>query len=360
MRGSHSARALRRRGIDADLIERAPAWSSIGTGIYMPGNGVRALEALGLDARLAPAAPIPAQRLLDRRGRCLVDIELDGVWGAVAPCLGMRRIDLHRLLVHGALGVPIRFGTTVQTLTETRDSVGVVFDDGTSRAYDVVVGADGLRSSIRRLVFGDTRPRYVGQVCWRFLVPDTCGVTTWTAMLARDRAWLMMPVGRGGLYCYADLLSPTPDDGTRGDGAQLRTLFGDFAEPVPSLFDRMTHAEAVHFAPIEDVMVDPPCKGRVVLIGDAAHATSPNMAEGASMALEDAVILGELLARDGHPINLLAAFADRRRARIRWVQERTRRRDRIRGLPEFVRNLALRLAGRAIYRQDYGPLRDAP
>jgi 2-polyprenyl-6-methoxyphenol hydroxylase-like FAD-dependent oxidoreductase len=101
-------------------------------------------------------------------------------------------------------------------------------------------------------------------------------------------------------------------------------------------------------------------QGRVVLIGDAAHATSPNMAEGASMALEDALVLTRMLATHGSPADGLSAFSERRRARIRWVQQRTHRRDRIRTLPVPLRNLALRFAGRLVYRRDYRPLFEEP
>lgn len=96
--------------------------------------------------------------------------------------------------------------------------------------------------------------------------------------------------------------------------------------------------------------------GRVVLVGDAAHATSPNMAEGASMALEDAVVLAAELSAAATPAEALGAFVRRRTARVRWVQRRTHRRDRIRALPALLRNLALRGAGQAIYRADYRPL----
>ena len=99
---------------------------------------------------------------------------------------------------------------------------------------------------------------------------------------------------------------------------------------------------------------------RVVLVGDAAHATSPNMAQGASMALEDALILSGALTSARSPIHALEAFAVRRRSRIDWVKQRTHRRDRIRRLPTLLRNLSLRLMGSAIYKTDYRPLFDEP
>jgi 2-polyprenyl-6-methoxyphenol hydroxylase-like FAD-dependent oxidoreductase len=178
-------------------------------------------------------------------------------------------------------------------------------------------------------------------------------------MLARHRTFLMMPVGGGGLYCYADLADHAADR-SRPDVGQLSTLFADFAAPVPALVDRLEHPNAVHIAPIEEIAVDPCARDRVVLIGDAAHATSPNMAEGASMALEDALVLSEILASGGRIVDLLLAFSERRRERVRWVQQRTHRRDRLRSLPVTLRNAALRSAGRRLYRSDYRPLFDCP
>ena len=118
---------------------------------------------------------------------------------------------------------------------------------------------------------------------------------------------------------------------------------------MPSILSELKTFDSIYFSPIEEIVVDTWVQGRVVLIGDAAHATSPNMAEGASMALEDALVLTRMLATHGSPAEALSAFSERRRARIRWVQQRTHRRDRIRTLPVRLRNLALRLAGTALY-----------
>jgi len=270
------------------------------------------MAALGLaDALMARAVRISHQRILDHRGRLLSEIDLRRVWKHVGPCVGIRRADLHRILLDGAAGVPIRLSKTVTSVTQTAEKVCVRFDDGRTRFFDLVIGADGINSSIRRLVFGDIQPRHVGQISWRFIAQETYGVTTWTAMLARGRTFLMIPVEADALYCYADLTA----NGT---------------EPCDRVRER------------------------------AAHAISPNMAQGASMALEDALILTGELTSGRSPIDALAAFAARRRKRIQWVRQRTHRRDRIRRLPTLLRNLSLRLMGSAIYEADYRPLFDEP
>ena len=126
---------------------------------------------------------------------------------------------------------------------------------------------------------------------------------------------------------------------------------------MPRLLDRAADA---YFAPIEEVVTPAWTAGRVVLVGDAAHASSPNMAQGAAMAVEDALVLAELLTADQSVEQALAGYEQRRSARVAWVQEQTHRRDRTRSLPAFVRNLTLRLAAERIFRSNYRPLRDPP
>jgi 2-polyprenyl-6-methoxyphenol hydroxylase-like FAD-dependent oxidoreductase len=353
-------RALRLKGFRPDIIERLGSWPTGGAGLYVPGNGVRALKALGLaDEVVSRAVRVTHQRILDHTGRHLAEIELTQLWNPIGPCLGIARRELHRILLEGA-GVPIRLGTTVTALSEEANQVNVVFADGSSGTYDLVVGADGIHSSIRQLVFGAPRPRHLGQVSWRFVVDYSGRIDAWTAMLGRQRAFLRVPIGPNRLYCYADLLSPVTEDPTHRDLDRLRALFEDFAEPVPTILGDLNGFDSIHFAPIEEIATDTWVHGRVVLVGDAAHASSPNMAEGASMALEDALVLTHTLATHGSPAEALSAFTARRRTRLGWLRRRTHRRDRIRTLPVPIRNLAIRFLGAALYRRDYRPFFEEP
>ena len=347
------ARALHQRGIVAEVVERATSWEPSGAGLYLPANAVRALGELGVGPALAARAnPIGRQRLLDHRGRPLAVIELDRIWDGVGGCVAIRRTALHEELRH-ATEVPVRLGTSVTDLEDAAEP-RVTFSDGSTGSYDLVVGADGVHSSIRSLALGGPPAGFVGQASWRFLADGFPDIADWTVMLGRGRAFLTVALGQAAVYCYADIDTSDP---TSAPGDDWRESFADFAHPVPRLLDQATDA---YFAPIEEV-VPPAWTGRrVVLVGDAAHASSPNMAQGAAMALEDALVLAEMLTA-GQPVDrALAEYVQRRQARVAFVQEQTHRRDRTRSLPATVRNLTLRLAAERIFRSNYGPLRELP
>ena len=172
--------------------------------------------------------------------------------------------------------------------------------------------------------------------------------------LGRGAAFLAVPLGGGRTYCYAAVDRRTPADPTGDDPSALAGLFDGFAEPVPTLL--AAQPAAPYFSPIEEVIQQPWTRGHVVLVGDAAHAMSPNMAEGVGMAVEDALVLAETIEA-GRP---LAEFEERRRPRVGFVQAQTHRRDRTRNLPSFVRDPVLRRLGQRIFRGNYEPLVAAP
>jgi 2-polyprenyl-6-methoxyphenol hydroxylase-like FAD-dependent oxidoreductase len=344
---------LARRGLAVEVIERAQASQPVGTGIYLPGNAVRALRALGLEPRVASrAVEIGRQRFCDHRGRLLFEVDVAELWAAVGPCLAVHRAQLHALLREAAGEVPVRTGLAVERLAQRDGIVFVEFSDATTGEYDLVVGADGIHSAVRRLTVAPAAvPRPVGQVGWRFLAPRPAEIATWSVMLGPRTAFLTVPVDADRVYCYCDVAShsDTPE--------RLDELFAGFADPAPALLDA---GGDVHVSTIEEVALDHWSHARVVLIGDAAHATSPNMAQGAAMALEDALVLSDCLHRTPAIADAVAAFETRRRPRTEWVRAQTHRRDHTRYLPTTIRNNVLRFLGRRIFHAHYRPLLDRP
>jgi FAD-dependent urate hydroxylase len=350
------ARTLARAGFKVEVIERTPAWEEAGMGIYLPGNAARALRALGLEQEVFErAVVIPRQRVRDHRGRLLTEVDVTELWHGVGRCLALHRSDLHAVLLDGADEAPIRMGAELHALVERDGKISVELGDGSGGDYDLVIGADGIHSTVRRLVFGsETSATPVGQLGWRFTTECPPEVTTWSVMLGHRTAFLTVPIGQGRVYCYCDVVSNREEDGEE----DLGRLFSGFAEPAPGLIDSLPAEALVHRSVIEEVALDSWTRGRVVMIGDAAHATSPNMAEGAAMALEDALVLAECLRGLEAIPAALSAFEARRRPRTDWVRAQTHRRDRTRHLPAAVRNSVLRTFGRRIFRSNYRHLRD--
>ncbi len=352
--GLSLAGALRRSDMDVEVVERLTDGDSAGTGLYLPANAERALRSLGLGPVVAERAqPIRWQRFRDLRGRALADVDVAAFWDGVGACLAVHRGVLHDVLREAAAGVEIRLGTAVTGL-EREDRPQVRFSDGSAASYDLVVGADGVHSTVRALALGGRPARYVGQASWRFVASGFPEIDDWTVMLGPRRAFLTVALGGGEVYCYADVNADDPAGAAAGD---WRERFTEFGAPVTRLLD---HAGSAYFASIEEVAPPVWAAGRVVLVGDAAHASSPNMAQGAALALEDALVLADVLAARG-PVELaLAEYERRRTARVAWVQEQTRRRDRTRSLHPAVRNSILRVAGRRIFRANYRPLLEPP
>lgn len=358
--GTAAARTLRARGASVVIVERRPGPAPPGTGIYLPGNAVRALRALGLEDRVAAhAVRIRRQRTADHRGRVLFEVDADDLWDGVGPCLALARTDLLRVMLDGLGDLPVHYGRWPRALASDDRGVVVDLNGGRAERYDLVVGADGVHSSVRRLLLGGVDPvRSLGQYARRFLAPcpgpdvSDGGDATWSALLGPGSAFLTVPIGNGRVYCYCD--------GPADDPRPLPELLSGYGAPVPALLGALDDGGAVHAGPVEEVVLGTWSSGRVLLVGDAAHATSPNMAQGAAMALEDALVLADSLAAAPGFTEALAGFERRRRPRTDWVRAQTHRRDRARALRPALRDAVLRGFGGRMLRSHHRPLRDRP
>lgn len=346
------ARALRLAGFRPDVTEKLPPTEPVDTGLYLPGNAARALRRLDLDGPVRPLGQvIHRQRFLDAAGAPLCEVDLDALWAGVGECRALSWAELHRVLLTGAGGA-VRHGAEVSAVELQPGRVAVGFTDGTSGEYDLVVGADGPRSAVRTLAALGGPPRPAGQVVYRGVVRGGPRIADWTALLGQRSGFLIVPIGAGRLYCYADEAGTVPpaDPLTR-----LRELFGDYGGPVPDVLGRL---DQVHVSVTEEVELGRWFHGRVLLIGDAAHATAPTLSQGAAMALEDAVVLAESLRAAGSVDAALLAYESRRRPRTRWVRDRTRDRNRTRDVPPALRDPLLRGRGGRIFREHYRLLVD--
>jgi 2-polyprenyl-6-methoxyphenol hydroxylase-like FAD-dependent oxidoreductase len=360
--GLSLAVALRQRGISADIVERAHKDSRTGAGLYLVGPATRALHALGLaDAAARQGCINRTQTFRNHRGARLAELDVHEFWATCGPCLGLRRAALHHVLAEKVAASQTRFGVTVETLRQHREHVCVSFTDGSNGTYDLVVGADGIRSTVRRLEFGQSDPQFRRQLGWRCIARRPAGICGWTVFLGPGSAFLIVPTGGDQVYCYADRIAPRPvADPPEGRVERFRRTFRHFAEPVRDVVGQIDSPEQLHFAPIEEVMHEPWGQGRVVLIGDAAHAMSPNMACGAALAFEDALVLADLISLHDSVSGIVPEFIRRRSPRVGWVRRQTNGRDRLRALPAIIRDPFLRLLAKRTYQTNYEPLLAPP
>lgn len=328
--GLCAAIALRRKGIAVDLIELKSEWTVYGVGIIQQSNVVREMSRLGLlDAYLDAAYAFEDVAIYTTEGQQLVRIPGQRLAGPQYPAnVGISRRALHKVLSETAieLGAKVSLGLSVESLEQDDAGVDVLFTDGRRERYDLVVGADGLYSQIRGLLFGDKyQPRFTGQSVWRYNFPRLPQIDH----LANYQG----PAGNAGLVPLSDELmymfttshepgNPWMDAGQLA--AQMRQRLQGMGGLIAELREQIVDNEQVVYKPLEAVFVNEPWyRGRVVIIGDAAHATTPHLGQGAGMAIEDAWVLSEELTGEGDIAQQLERFMARRFERCKYIGEKS-------------------------------------
>lgn len=327
--GLSAALALRKSGIAVDLVEINQQWTVYHVGIVVQGNAIRAMVALGIaDQCIEAGFQYNGLLFRDLDNNVLADIQGIKLAGPQYPSdLGLTRPALHEVLSRSALaaGVAVRLGVTFTELRQSDDKVTVTSTDGTVKDYDIVIGADGVRSKVRGALFGEhIKPKLTGQGVWRYNVPRPPEL---------DRA--VMHAGlEAGKYGFIPLTHETgyillvqaEAVNERMPQEKLAELFrarlARCTGIMARLRDLIVDSSLVVYRPLEALFLPAPWyKGRVVLIGDAVHATTPHMGQGAAQAMEDAVVLGDVLARDAPVETLLEEFMRRRYERCKLVFE---------------------------------------
>jgi 2-polyprenyl-6-methoxyphenol hydroxylase-like FAD-dependent oxidoreductase len=331
--GMSAAIALRRDGHAVEIVEIDPGWRSYGAGISLGGATLRAFRTLGvLDEFLALGAAGDGVEIQLPHGQVIATLPTPRIAGPDVPGGGgIMRPVLARILGDAtrASGAAVRLGITFTAIEQDAEGVEVTFTDGERRRYDLVVGADGLYSKVREAVFPQApKPAYSGQAVWRAVLPrppEVKGPTMWAGGKVKPG---VNPVSDEEMYLFVTEHRPVNDHVDPATFAtHLRGLLEEFPAPlVRWVRDQIGPDSQIVFRPLEALLLPQPWhSGRVVLVGDAVHATTPHLASGACIGIEDALVLAEEVGRQPDVHAAIAGFEKRRWERCRMVVENSLR-----------------------------------
>ena len=329
--GTATAILLAEDGVSVDLVDVKPDVSAVGSGITLMGNALRVFRQLGVWSQVAEkgyAFDSLGIRAPDPNGTLVAEIPDARTGGPDLPAtVGMYRPDLARILVDRAVeaGAKVRFNTTPTALVQDENGVDVTFADGSSGRYDLVVGADGVRSWTRDALGIQLETRSTGMGIWRTFVPRPDAVTR-TDLVYGGPCYIAgyCPTGERTMYAYLvekaqDRTALTPEESL----AVMRRLSEAYHGPWDEIRESLVDPSTVNYTWFEEHVLPAPWhRGRAVVIGDAAHTCPPTLAQGAAQALEDAAVLADVLLRhDSLSEELWSEFESRRIPRAAEVVE---------------------------------------
>ncbi|MCU4971247.1 FAD-dependent monooxygenase [Halobacteria archaeon AArc-m2/3/4] len=353
--GLCAALALRQVGFEPTVYERTDELRPVGSGIWIPPNGMAALEVLGV-AEAVEERGVALDRTVIRTttGRTLTSTDLRARASAVGlerTMVSIRRSALQDVLVDRLPNDSLELGMEGAAVDPERPAIR--FADGTERTADLVVGADGIRSITRRTLFPEQSVRYAGGVTYRGLVetplPDRASRDA-TAIWGRSKRFGYSAVGRNRAWWFAVLPADAPDEVPELGADELAERYDDFPDPVSDLVaatDRLVRTPLTDLPPLERWH-----RNRVTLLGDAAHAMTPNLAQGSAQAMEDAVVLAACLREQGVGRRALREYESRRKPRADRISRQSRLQGRLGQLEHpiliGVRNAVFRLMPSAV------------
>lgn len=319
--GLTAALALSRAGASVTLIEREATFAPAGAGIILAPNAVAILAQLGVDLR-ACGEQVAAMSLRTASGRVLQHLDLAAWSVSHGPSLAFHRAELHRAMV-AALPreVDLRLGHALADWRDTGDRVEVELRCSTE-SFDLLLGADGIHSGVRRALAGEGGVRYSGYTCWRGVCANPGLTDTVEVWGPRGARMGMVPLRAGRLYVFlvasAARRAPAPEW-----PSGFVSLFGHLGEDCRRVLRTLEEADLMHHD-LEELERPRWGRGRVWLLGDAAHAMTPNLGQGAAMAIEDGLVLTRCL-EEGDTAAAHARYVGERHARVRRIQIDSRR-----------------------------------
>jgi 2-polyprenyl-6-methoxyphenol hydroxylase-like FAD-dependent oxidoreductase len=322
--GQSAAIGLKKAGFEVDIIELHKEFNVYGVGIIQQANALRALDAIGVaDEAMRRGSPYGKVKLCLPHGIQIGEAGTPPI-GKFPSHNGISRRILHEVLFEEAqkIGLKYRMGVSVETINNQRDTVNVTFTDGTKDSYDIVIAADGVNSKVRKLVFGEFKSSYVGLSVWRYAFPRPANLDTGYIFFNKKHKIGVIPMTSD--LCYIFLNSAEGDNPNIPEDqlvAKLKSYMSAYPVPlVQDLISQVNDAKLVNYRALETLKMPAPWyKNRVVVLGDAAHTTIPQLGSGAALAIEDAVVLIEELQKEGEAADVFDRYMKRRYDRCMMV-----------------------------------------
>lgn len=323
--GLAAAIALRQVGIGATIFEQAPVLEEVGAGVSLWPNATRVLRRLGLFEAVAEGHE-PMAEIVVRRVHGPVLLRLEGVGGWEAPAICVHRAHLQRVLVEHVPAHRLHLGRRLVRIERGGGLVRGVFEDGSSASGTLLLGCDGIHSIVRGLLHGSSPAHYRGYQIWR----GVSHVPLDESFLGRSTEWWgpgkrfgLLPGGPERLFWYAT--HTRRDDGIPSEPQLplLRELFGGWPDPVMEIMEGSPGGRVIRTQATDRSVAYG--RGRITLLGDAAHPMTPNLGQGACTTLEDALALARVLSDEGLTPNALRRYEGIRRPRTRGIVRQSRR-----------------------------------
>ena len=322
--GQSVAIGLKKAGFEVDIVEIHKEFNVYGVGIIQQANALRALDAIGVaDEAIRRGSPYGKVKLCLPHGVQIGEAGTPPI-GRFPSHNGISRKILHDVLFEEAqkVGLQYRMGTTVETIDNQPNIAHVTFSDGTSDSYDVVIAADGVNSKVRKLIFGEFTSNYVGLSVWRYAFKRPASLDTGYIFFNKKHKLGVIPMTAETCYIFVNSAegdNPIIPEDQLVD--KLKAYMSAYPIPmVQELIPQVTDAKLVNYRTLETLKMPAPWyKNRVVVLGDAAHTTIPQLGSGAALAIEDAVVLIEELQKEGSIEEVFERYMKRRYDRCKMV-----------------------------------------